>query len=96
MIPWNVTRMLKNTRQNVVVANTKSSINVAITDNDDRERENGKKAKKIREGKDSKGERGMRRQVEIHCDVITVLIRGEVGCYVVDKWVLAVDGENDG
>ena len=49
---------------------------------------------KIREGKDLKAERGMRRPVEVHCDVITVLIREEVDCFLTG--LLDMDEEDDG
>ena len=52
--------------------------------------------KKIREGKDLKAERGMRRPVEVHCDVVTILIREEVDCFITGKWVLDMDEEDDG
>ena len=54
------------------------------------------KKEKIREGKDLKAERGMRRPVEVHCDVVTVLIREEVDCFLTGKWVLDMDEEDDG
>ena len=51
---------------------------------------------KIREGKDLKAERGMCRSMEVHCDVVTILIREEVDCFLTRKWVLDMDEEDDG
>ena len=85
-------RMLKNTRHNVIVSNAKFSINVVIMMT---KKEKKMEIRQRREGKYLKGERGMRRLVEVHYSVVAISIEEEADCYVADKWVLVVVGEDD-